>query len=47
MTIFIILTVMVVMTLIGCYLLVKWHDRKIKETRDRAVAGGCPFFTDN
>ena len=47
MTILAIIATLLVTILIGCFLLVKWHDKKIKETRERAISAGCPFFTDN
>ena len=42
------LVLIIIFFVIGCILIYKWHNKKVQEvidTRDRAIAGGCPFFS--
>ena len=30
---------------VSSYLILKWHDRVVLESKERAIEAGCPYFT--
>lgn len=44
-TLLLIALCIVVLFFVVTYFILQWHDRIKKETVERAIEGGCPFFT--
>lgn len=46
MELFIIICIGIVVLLAGAtYFILKWHDRVVSDSRERAIDAGCPYFT--